>query len=117
MMLMDILDVKQGDRVTSYYGRVYGDHYTLHIVARVTDSGQIVLDNGDRYTPDGRGIGPLKHRRIREIDDDVRDAIRRRELTAILRPHLDRWDQLPTETLGRIAEIVGARGGPEIGEG
>jgi hypothetical protein len=116
-MLMDILDVKQGDRVASYYGRVYGDRYTLRTVARVTGGGQIVLDNGDRFTPDGRGIGPLRYRRIRKIDDKVRDAIRRQELAAILRPHLDRWDQLPTETLGRIAEIVGARGGPETGEG
>lgn len=56
-MSIDTTQVKPGDRVGVARAGSWSNRYYVHTVKQVTKTGQVTIDNGDRFTSSGRLMG------------------------------------------------------------
>ncbi len=102
-----VRDLKPGDEVAVTGPR--SGYLQVSQVQRITPSGQIVLANGDRFNPGGRQFGrsDWSQQYLTEATDAVHAKVARAKMVDRLRRRLDKWEQLPTETLERIEAAFG----------
>lgn len=95
--------LKAGDEVAVWSSRIGGNHYSIHVVDRITKT-LIILKSGNRYRRrDGYRPGDEWTREsIVPVTDEIRDKMRRRILIAGLK-HVE-WEKLSTEKLTEITE-------------
>jgi hypothetical protein len=86
--------LKPGDRVGVRGG--WDDGCEIYTVTRVTPAGQVVLDNGDRFTPGGKRIGDQRTWHPYRLVSAARSEslVRRTALYKSLRELRDRADGL-----------------------
>jgi hypothetical protein len=107
---LDTTSLKPGDEVavkTDRYGRIT---YTISRVKSVSPTGQVTLDNGERSRPNGIGMGERPFGEIADlvpVTEEIRMKVCRQGLVERLRKHLDRWYDLPTPVLERLAAALG----------
>ena len=102
-----VRDLKPGDEVAVSGPR--GGYLQISQVQRVTPSGQIVLANGNRFNSRGwmLGASTWNQQYLEEATDAVRAKVARAKMVDRLRRKLDKWEQLPTETLERVEAALG----------
>jgi hypothetical protein len=107
--MSDRFHVKQGDQVARVSRGSGATTYTLHTVTKATRTGYITLDNGERYSPDGKEVGCTRPNRIVEVTEKIREFIRREKAIQQLHNYMYRWHRLPTALLEQLAEVLAAQ--------
>jgi hypothetical protein len=118
MNTIDTTSLKPGDEVavkTDRYGHIT---HAISRVKSVSPAGQVTLPNGERFRPNGVGLGERPFGEIVDllpVTEEIRAQVCRQGLVERLHKHLDRWCDLPTPVLERLAAALGdqesARGG------
>lgn len=105
-MTFDLARLKPGDEVA--VAGVRGGYLKILPVKRVTPSGQIVLENGDRFMPTGCMVGTSFHdrRRLHAPTEAIREKLARTALIDRLYSRLSCWEKLPTGALARVEAIL-----------
>lgn len=104
----ELSELKAGDQVAVEYR----GSYEIHTIAKMTPSGQIVLENGRRFK-DGREIGDglasgWYHACIYAVTPAILDSIKRREIRSDIDRLLDMriLDQMSTKDLERVLAVL-----------
>jgi hypothetical protein len=96
MSVIDLSTIEVGDEVA--YSSRYSTGYSMSVVARITPTGIIVLEDGGRYRPDGREITSGWNRgRIEPLTDAILQKIRRRDMLDIIEEI--KWEKIEDATL------------------
>lgn len=106
-----LASLKAGDKVATYHNMA---GYHLHMVARRTPSGRIVLTDGNQFDKSGREISSQKWGRdqLLEVTPKVVDEIARQKLVTQVSMQLTRVDNIntlrlmSTEALEAIAAVL-----------
>lgn len=100
--------LKAGDQAAVEYRGAY----EIHTIAKITPSGQIVLENGRRFK-DGREIGdglasPWYHAHIYAVTPAILDSIKRRQVRSDIDRMLDEriLDKMSTKDLERVLAVL-----------
>jgi hypothetical protein len=103
--MSDTLNVNVGDEVAQYTG--HSGTVKIRKVVKITPTGMIVLDNGDRYRADGRhrvGGNEWEYSRLSEITDEIRAEAERQVNLAII--EAVKWRTVDSEKLAQIVAIL-----------
>lgn len=110
--MTDFRSLKPGDEV-AWINYRSGQGYQPAKVARVTCTGQIVLDDGGRFTAAGlefgRSADTYGQKVLFVMNERIRAAIAdqpRHELVEVLRPKLRGWEFWPLATLQAVAAAI-----------
>lgn len=66
--MIDTLQLKAGDKIGTSRSGSWSNHYSIQTVKSVSKTGQVTLENGDRYTKDGYLMGDSSIRSTRLVD-------------------------------------------------
>lgn len=55
--MIDTIQLKSGDKIGVARSGGWSNHYSVQTIKSVSKTGQVTLENGDRFTKDGRMMG------------------------------------------------------------
>lgn len=95
-----------GDKVAVSTGYTYRTYTGVHTITKITPSGIILLDNGERYRSNGYPVGRAPHDTsfAEPLTDEVKAAIARQQHLSLLKRV--EWEKLDDATLEQIVVLI-----------
>lgn len=101
-------EFQEGDKVAYDVSYTSEPSYVVSRIKTITPTGRIRLENGVQFNKHGiHIITEYRHYFLRKYDDQVKEAILRKDL--LLEIKSINWNAQKTETLRKVIEIINNR--------